>query len=297
LELVLVVVIIGIVLSLAMPRLLPAIYSSNLEGSARHLANFGRAAITRAAFGHDRFTFNCDLSTGQYWLVRWIDNEPSPEEQRNQGDLFKKDSLFERSSSKNKSSSSRSGGFGSSRSRSGYGGNSSIGTSLFDTDRASTLFTQDPSLQSIVTGSAQGDFQEELEQSEEMQARFDRFSKLALMARARNVQHEGILGEVGPLFEKEFKLKAKKKEEEEQFDEVKEALLSRTWLPDGVVIESVDVGTSNRAKGTISVEITPLGLAEPVTFYLRGENGEYYTVAWDAITGGAHLYPGKQVAE
>ncbi|MDX9972648.1 MAG: prepilin-type N-terminal cleavage/methylation domain-containing protein [FCB group bacterium] len=276
-ELVMVVAIIALVLGLAMPRLLPAIASSNLEGSARHLANFGRAAITRSAFGHDRFTFRCDLARGEYWLVKWKEPATELDGEEDKDGLFKKDSLFDRGSGS--SSSSRK--------------ESTRKPSLFDTEHAADLFSQMPDLQALVTQGAPEDFQE---RGEEMQARFDRFARLSMMSRARNVKHEGILGEIGPLFEKKFTLDTGK-DAEDDYEEVKETLLSRTWLPEGVQFDSVDVGSANRGKGVVEVEITPLGLAEPVTFYLRGEDGDYYTVTWDAITGGARIAAGKQVAE
>ena len=32
-----------------------------------------------------------------------------------------------------------------------------------------------------------------------------------------------------------------------------------------------------------------MGLTEPVTFHLRNEDEDYFTVVWDAVTGGARL--------
>ncbi len=131
--------------------------------------------------------------------------------------------------------------------------------------------------------------------AQEMQERFDRLARQVLEARARNVHHESFLDEIGPLFDHEFELDTES--EEEEMEEVKLTLLVRTRMPDGVTIESVRVGANEYMDGTVEVEITPLGLGEPVTFWLRNDREEYMTVAWDPITGGAHLYEGKEQME
>lgn len=273
-----VIAIIGLATALVLPQFMPAIAYGSLEGSARHLANFGRAAVNRAAFAHERYTFHCDVATGQYWLVRWKEVVPERKKDKDEG-LFKKESLFSRSS-------------GTGSSRSGYGGSGGERTTFFNQELASTLFSQSPSLEALVTQDAPEGFDE---QALEMQERFDRFSRLSLMTRARNVNQEGIFDEMGPLFEKKFTLSVHD-EDEDQSEEETDPLLSRTYLPEGVVIESVRVGNSDRSKGTAEVEITPLGFTEPVTFVLRNTDGDRYTVVWDAITGGAHLYSGKRGA-
>jgi len=265
LELVLVIAIIGLAVGLALPQFMPALAASSLEGSARHLANFGRGAVTRAAFSHERYTFRCDLARNEYWLVRWKEVEPEGEKEEDKEEgLFKKDNLF--------------------GARGGRSGNSS----LFDI--ASQFTGQSAGLDALIADSMPEGFEEK---AEEMQERFDRFAQLALMTRARNVKHEGILGEIGPLFEKEFTLETDGQKEDD-YEEMKDPLLLRTSLPAGVRIESVQVGNAAAGKGITEVEITPLGFAEPVTFYLRNDDGDYYTVVWDAITGGAHLYAGKR---
>lgn len=273
LELVLVIAIIGLMVALALPQFMPAIAYGSLDGAARHLANFGRAAANRAAFTHERYTFHCDLGNRQYWLVRWKEVEPEKTEKAHK-DLFKKEGLFERSGERGATSGNRRGG------------------SLFDNEHALEMFSQSPGLEAIV---AQGLPEGYDEQALEMQERFDRFSRMTLMTRARNVKHEGILGEIGPLFDKEFTLDTDD-EEAEQAEEVKEPLLMRVSLPPDVWIESMQVGNADNTKGAAEVEITPLGFSEPVTFHLRNEDGDYYTVIWDAITGGAHLLRGKRAA-
>jgi len=129
-------------------------------------------------------------------------------------------------------------------------------------------------------------------QAEEMQATFDTFARLALQARAKNVEQEGILSDIGPLFEKEFKHDPKA--EEKQYEELKSPLLEATLLPESVRLESVHFGGKDYVKGTVKIDISPLGLSEPVQFYIRGETGDYYSILWDAITGEAIVAEGKQ---
>jgi len=70
-ELVLVAGIIVLILSIAMPALLPAFAFSELEGSARHLASYGRSAIAYSALTGEPITVKVDLEKGRYWAVQW----------------------------------------------------------------------------------------------------------------------------------------------------------------------------------------------------------------------------------
>lgn len=74
-ELVLVVTLIVIVLAIAMPRLLPVFAFSQLEGSARHIANYGRSAIAYSAFKQEPITFRFDFATGEYACLRWVEKD------------------------------------------------------------------------------------------------------------------------------------------------------------------------------------------------------------------------------
>jgi prepilin-type N-terminal cleavage/methylation domain-containing protein len=231
-ELAIVVALIAIVTAIAVPRLLPTIAFSQLEGAARHVASYGRNVMAHCALAHDRITVKFDLDTREYWAVRW----PLPEAEREEP----------------------------------TGGDA----------------TQEP--QYAAEGPASDTDSEAA--AEEIRERFDRFARLVILAKASRVKHEGILDEIGPLFDKEFTLDDEGKEEEE----IKLLLLARTELPEDVTIESIQVGQVNKVKGTVEVEVTPLGLSEPVVFFLKGGSEEYYTVSWDAITGGAHLSQGKE---
>ena len=77
---------------------------------------------------------------------------------------------------------------------------------------------------------------------------------------------------------------------------MQDALLDHGYLPDEILIESVLLGGEEISEGTVDVEVTPIGLSQSVSFFLKGPKGEYYTVEWDPITGGAHLARGKEMA-
>ncbi|HOJ34847.1 MAG TPA: prepilin-type N-terminal cleavage/methylation domain-containing protein [Candidatus Hydrogenedentes bacterium] len=71
-ELAAVVFLIGLILALGLPRLIPAIVFGELEGAARHLAGYGRALMAHCALTHEEATFHIDLDAGEYWSTRWI---------------------------------------------------------------------------------------------------------------------------------------------------------------------------------------------------------------------------------
>jgi hypothetical protein len=35
-------------------------------------------------------------------------------------------------------------------------------------------------------------------------------------------------------------------------------------------------------------------MLQPVIIYIKSEDGEYYTITWDPITGAGQIYPGKE---
>ena len=130
-------------------------------------------------------------------------------------------------------------------------------------------------------------------QEEEMlrfEQQFERFGRLSTQSRARNVKRDGLFGGSGDLFDDEFSLDAG----DEDFEELKTSLLARTWLPDSVVIERIEVGSTEHSKGTVQVDLSPLGLGQPVLFHLRSSDDDYFTVEWDPITGGSRLSRGRE---
>lgn len=129
------------------------------------------------------------------------------------------------------------------------------------------------------------------DQIAQMDASFEQFTRMTLMARARNAGREGILDEVGPLFEKEFSLD---EDEEEGWEEIVDPLMMRTRLGEDLEIEQVVISGEPHASGTVEIEIAPMGLYEPVMFYLKNADEDYFTVEWDPITGNTLLYEGKE---
>ena len=73
LELGVVLFIIGIIMAVAMPQILPAIAFSQFRGSARHIASFGRAAMAHSALTHEHLTLKFDLDKQEYYAVAWDD--------------------------------------------------------------------------------------------------------------------------------------------------------------------------------------------------------------------------------
>lgn len=129
-------------------------------------------------------------------------------------------------------------------------------------------------------------------QAELMNEQMERFARLSAQSRMRNVRRDGFLAEVGQVFEWEFSLD----DEEEETEEVRGELLRRGRPPEGVTIESVVISGRRYGSGLAEVDVTPAGLAEPVTLYVESARGEFFTVVWDPITGGAHIRQGREEA-
>ena len=92
-ELAVVVGIVALLLAVAIPQLVPSILFSTLEGSARHLAGYGRAAMAHAVITHERLTIRIELTPEdgapqQYWAVRWYTEEELQDEE-DEGDAIK----------------------------------------------------------------------------------------------------------------------------------------------------------------------------------------------------------------
>ncbi len=264
-ELMFVVFIIAMMLSIAMPKLLPALLSSQLEGSARHLANYGRSAIAYSATNHEPITVRFDLAKREYYCLKWSADDLAI------------------------NSGMESAGL------SGIKGKEGIGLSKDPNKSSNGLSTGEPQLTQtiadlIATGTA-----DDLEmRRDEVQLELDNAFQRSLLAQAKNVPHETIEGDVDPMFEKKFSLSTEEKEE--QRDELQDTSLEHGYFPDEISIESIQLGGEEFVEGTVDVEVSPIGLAESVSFILKGPKDEYYTVQWDPITGGAHLVRGKELA-
>lgn len=242
-ELVFVVGLIVVVLAIAMPRLMPVFAFSQLEGAARHLANYGRSVVAYSAFSQEPVTFRFDFATGEYFVLRWVEKE--------------EESIFE-------------------------GSDLAVENTPFELNAETAL--QLANQQGLTP-------EDRAAQTSEFERQLDLAFRKSLEARAKNVPREGMLSEIDPLAEFDFSLD---EEEEEPREELVTSTLNRTPLPEGVSMKAIRVGGEEFSEGSVDVEITPVGLTEEVTFILQGSDGDTYSIAWDPITGGAHLSQGEE---
>ncbi|MCC6797656.1 MAG: prepilin-type N-terminal cleavage/methylation domain-containing protein [Candidatus Hydrogenedentes bacterium] len=262
-ELMFVVFILALLMSISMPKLMPAMLSSQLEGSARHIANYGRSAVAYSAMNHEPITVRFDLVNREYYGLRWTEEQYGLE------------------------SGIESAGL------SGIEGKNSVGLTVREDKQANGLSTGTTSDLPIEDLIAQGTAEDLEANREEVQYELDRSFERSLIAQARSVPQQSLL-DTNDLLEKEFSLTTEEKEE--QREEVQDILLEHSYLPDEITIESIVLGGEVFSEGVIDIEITPIGLSESVAFVVRGPKDEYFTVEWDPITGGAHLMRGKEIA-
>ncbi len=265
-EMLLVMMVIALMAAISVPQLMPTILLSRLDGAARHVAGYGRAAMAQATLMRETIIVKLDLTNQEYWAVRRVEKAAS---------IFDEESK----DGKNKAATDKKKKKRRDTSRKQTGGNDGRNDDFLN------LLGYGRSEKDSVTSDENG-----MTEADLMRNKFDRFVQTQMLARSKQVKRGGILDEIGPLFDKKFSLEDEKETEEE----VTDPLLSRTSLPDGVVIESVHVGGASYTKGEVTIEITALGLSQQVTFYLKGEDESYYTVFWDPITGNVHIEKGKK---
>lgn len=241
-ELVVVIALIGIVVGVAFPQLLPLIVFSQLEGSARHVAGYGRAAMSHCSLMREPITVIVDLDEGVYWARREM---------------------------------------------TGY-----AASHLFDDEDEGEDGGERGDVLDLMHVRDDADEDARRQQMDRERERFDAFARIRLESSAKNVKREGILDEIGPLFDDEdFSLEYTADEEDL---ELYEPLLLRTTLPPDVSFDSVRIGGDDYSSGEVEIAFSPLGLSTPVVFYLTNIDDDYYTVEWDPLTFGAHLWEGRQ---
>lgn len=175
-ELLVVVGLLALISAVAFPYLLPAIAFSDLEGTARHLSNYGRSAVAYAALMREEITLKVDLDKQEYWCVHFVNDGSGAD--LDMGDM-------DASNGPHK---------------------------LFSDD----MFGGSDKGKDSASGSATASAAAALEdQSLEMERSFEQFVRASLQARAKNAQKESILDEIGPLFDKEFTLDDEEDTEEE----------------------------------------------------------------------------------
>ena len=135
----------------------------------------------------------------------------------------------------------------------------------------------------------QAEQEEMMERSERMREQMERFARLSTQSQLENVKTDSMLDGIGDFFD-EFRLD----DEDDETEEIRSGFLARTRLPQNITIDSVRVAGANRSSGVGEVDVSPMGLAEHVVFYVRNADDEYYTVTWDPITGGSEITKGRE---
>lgn len=248
-ELCVIILIIGTVAALALPQFMPLLLFSEVDGEARQLAQYGTAIVAEAAlFGND-MTVYIDLGGQVYYTMQTI----YPDALDESGEAVDYLSMF--------NDFRKSGQHSSAELKEMLGGASQGNLRL--------------------AGDLPADF-DTTKANEQMAKEFDQRHNQLIYKRALNVkQNESFLSEIGPLFDKEFKLSWSEPYEEE----LSLPLLARHSMPQAVRITSVAVGAKQYSGGLVAVNVTPLGLQYPVSFQVCNDSGLCYTVDWNAVTG------------
>ena len=256
-ELCAVIFIMGIIASVAFPQLLPLLVFSEVDAEARRLANYGSGAIAEAALFGSELTVYIDLDNQEYYTVHMVypDNSDDLEESVDQLGLFNQ---------------FRSSGEHSS------------------TDISEMLSAQSQGDKRLSSQLPEGF--DTAEADAQMYDKFNQRQRQILYARAKNVkQDESFLSEIGPLFETEFTLSLEEPYEEELYDPI----LERYRMPEEIRIESVSQAGGTSSTGIVSVPISPLGLIDDVVISIRNQDGTYFSVLWNPLTGRGVSQEGK----
>lgn len=267
-ELSVVVFIIGMVAAVAFPRLLPVLAFSEAEGSSRHLANFGRASIAQAALLKEDVTFYFDFDKQQFWVTRWVVPDPTSEMEGEAG-------LGEEGDP-----------------------NASDQIALLNQFQAGSGFSAEEISQMLLSGQMAGadgmpeGFDQELADAQ-IGSKFDKMARRALETRAKNViQGDGLLDEIGPLFDKEFSL-SDDADTEPYEEEITDPVIRRSTMPETVSVTQIFVNGERFSKGVLDIPISPLGLQDEVIFNIGNAEGDVYSVVWDPILNNADLLDGE----
>lgn len=260
-ELMVVIAIVALIMAIAMPNLWPIIAFSEHEGASRRLAQYGRAATSHAVLARETITVNIDMEKGEYWCTRIPEPEPeesdslptAEEEERERRDVPEDDGELLRLAQQ-------------------------------ELEDGSTGRRPDDSPQSDVL----------LEQSDRLNERLNARARRGAESRAKLVNHKSKSNEFDVMdrFLAEREAEKEKREEDIEPEEVKDNLLLRTKLPDQVFFQRVLVNDKEVDQEVVEIEITPLGLAAKVKFYLEHFNGDVFTITWDPLTGGAAIVDG-----
>lgn len=271
LEMITVVFIVGLIAAIALPQLLPLVTFTGLRAEARRMAQYGQTAIAHAAMLQDRVVIRINLDRQEYHAVQW--EQPGlidPLTGEPQEDMI----------AKLKEAKSRGALVNPAMLASQAPPGMPPGAHAAGMMQAGGLFPEGESPEGW-----DGDIA-----NEQMAMRFDNFARRGLEARAKNVKHEGFLGETGPLFEREFSLDP---QDEPVETEATNPVLSRHRIEPGIRLIEVNIGGIAHTRGEVEIEITPVGLTEKAVFYFESEDGDRYTAVWDPASGGTRAMEGR----
>lgn len=258
-ELIAVILIVGTLAALALPQFAPIIAFTELEGSARHLAGYGRAAMAHATMLRQEIVINVDLEYQEYFITQIIYPDQFPEAE---GEMEIP------------------------------GMDQDQYAILADIQRSG--ISQDELNERMYTGDLDGlpeNFNPDA-LDQQMGDAFTVHAQKALRARAKNVIHEeGLLDGIGDLFDDTSIFEEEIEPiEEELFDPV----LGRTRFLGNITLESLTVNCKNIQSGLAQIPIGPLGLTDEIRFFLRNEDDDYFTIIWDPTSGGTNVIEGYE---
>jgi len=261
-ELAVVVFIIGTIMAVAGPRLLPTLIYSGHRAAAHQLGDYGRAVMAKAALVGDTFTVHVNLDTQECWTIQWI--KPDPEAMEGEADP---DYLAELNGMRNNGMSSDN----------------------MAAIMAQKRYGEDADLSEIDPDDLEKFNEIDLAKAEQQyNDKFFKFTQNRTLARAENVKHEELLDDVN-LFKDDFSLEP---EEEPYPEELKDPILQRLHFPEGITIGAVVVEGQRYQNGEVEIAISPLGLSDRVWFHIFNEEGAAFTVYWNPLNNASMIYEG-----
>jgi prepilin-type N-terminal cleavage/methylation domain-containing protein len=282
-ELMVVIMIMGMVVAVTLPRFYPAIAFTRIEGAAKHMGNYGRAAMAEAVMLQQKITVRIDLDEQKYSAVRWVD--PQVLEQQKQAEEEGEEDMLARLAELKSGDIDRFGARGTSPASLVQQAKSRGG--MLDYKRYMA------GLEDFM-GEIPEDFDEKLA-DEQMTRRFEDFSRRALLARAANVKHEGLLEDVD-IFGKKDDFSLEENNEPIEMD-IENPVLRPVNVTEGITLETVAIDGVKQTRGLVEIELSPLGLSSRVGFHFVSEDKEYRTVYWDPTLGGSKVVEGKEPLE
>lgn len=248
-ELCVVIVIITMVAAVGLPQLTQVLIFSEVQAEAQRLANYGAGAISEAALFGANLTVYIDLDNQEYYATRLAYPEAIAEGEDSVNHMGMLQD-FRRSGD-------------------------------YTPAQISDMLAGQATGNRQLTSSLPREFDAE-QADRQMADRFDRRHRQLLHARAQNVKHDaGFLSEIGPLFDTPFTLSWSEPVEEEIHDPI----LRRYRLPEGIRIAAVHLDGATVSSGAAIIQISPHGILQNPIVHLRNEDGDYFTVSWNGVTG------------